>query len=271
MNEVGPLLRLEGVTKSFRSRKTGMETNAVAGVSLDVMQGECLGLVGESGSGKTTLGGIIAGIVVPDGGTVTLRDHPLYINGKYQRANWKRIQYVFQDPYTSLNPRMKVGQIVAEPLRQWKICDREESEARMAQLLSDVGLDPAVASAYPTRLSGGQRQRVAIARALAVEPDLVILDEAVSALDVTVQAQIIRLLQRLKAQSRRSLIFITHDISVVRLIAERVAVMQGGRIVEFCDVKSLQPELVKHEYTRTLLEAVPTLVGWERLDARDRR
>ena len=231
---------------------------AVNSVSFVINQGETLGLVGESGSGKTTIGRAIVRVNDPHEGSILLDgDELVGLSPKEMRPLRRKVQMVFQDPYSSLDPRQTVRQILVEPLVTHNLSlTNAQGEDRVAELLNLVGLDPAFASRYPHQFSGGQRQRIGIARALAVEPDLIICDEPISALDVSIQAQVVNLLESLKKRLGIAYLFIAHDLAVVRHISDRVAVMYLGGIVELTTSTELY-ENPRHPYTRALLSAVP--------------
>ncbi|MFN3937020.1 MAG: ABC transporter ATP-binding protein [Gemmobacter sp.] len=236
----------------------GVDTRAVRavdGVSLDIARGEVLGLVGESGCGKSTLGRIAAGILPPSSGTVTLDGAPVWQGG---RKRTTRVQTIFQDPFASLDPRMRVGETIAEGPLAHGLVTRAGARAFVAGWLTRVGLDAAYADRLPHQFSGGQRQRIAIARALAMQPDLVICDEPVASLDVSIQAQIINLFLRLRRELGLTMLFISHDLSVVRHIADRIAVMYLGRIVETGPTAQVYAAPC-HPYSRALLASVPQL------------
>jgi oligopeptide transport system ATP-binding protein len=258
-----PILEVRNLVKHFQvggglfGGPAGI-VKAVDGVSFAIHRGETLGLVGESGCGKTTTGRTILRLEQPTSGEVIFEGRNLATLSEGDlRGLRRRMQVIFQDPYSSLNPRMTVGQIIAEPLRVHGIVpDRAARAARVQELLRHAGLLPTMARRYPHELSGGQRQRVGIARALAMEPSLIICDEPVSALDVSIQAQIINLLEDLQAEFGLTYLFVAHDLSVVRHISDRVAVMYLGKIVEITDRKSLYED-PQHPYTKALLSAVP--------------
>lgn len=259
------LLRVEGLKVHFPLtggilQKTVGFVKAVDGISFSVPRGKTVGLVGESGSGKTTTGRAIARLVPVTEGTIHYEGVELcsLSNQAFQRYR-KKMQVIFQDPFGSLNPRMTIYSIIAEPLDiHFKGWSRSQKEARVADLLERVGLDPSFMQRYPHQFSGGQRQRIGIARALAVEPEFIICDEPVSALDVSVQAQIVNLLQDLQEELGLTYLFIAHDLAVVEHISDEVLVMSEGKIVEQASSEAIYSE-PQHPYTKKLLAAVPQL------------
>ena len=257
-----PLLVAQNLTKQFVLRRslTGRPTlslTAVDGVSFAIHAGETLALVGESGSGKTTVGRLVLRLIEPSAGRVLFEGRDLFaLSAAALRAFRRSAQLVFQDPYASLNPRMTVGDILAEPLALHAIVPPARRRERVAELIGTVGLDPRFARRYPHELSGGQRQRIAIARALAVEPKLIVCDEPVSSLDVSIRSQVLNLLRDLQQRLGLAYLFISHDLAVVKHIAHRVAVMNLGRIVEIADARSLFAA-PRHPYARALLSAIP--------------
>lgn len=253
MNDV--LLEVVDLKKHFREKNGVLK--AVDGISFHIKRGETLGLVGESGSGKTTTGRLILRLIEPTAGRIVFEGQDLSNLKKHEmRLVRRNIQMIFQDPYASLNPRMTVREIIAEPLIIHKVASGKELEERVNNLLDIVGLHKNHAKRLPQEFSGGQRQRIGIARALALEPKLIVCDEPISALDVSIQAQIINLLQDLQEQFNLTYLFIAHDLSVVKHIADRVAVMYLGKIVEMGDKEQIFNE-PRHPYTKALLASVP--------------
>ena len=256
------LLSVKDLKKYFPIKKglfanTVGHVKAVDGVSFDVARGEVLGLVGESGCGKTTTGRVILRLIEATAGQVLFEGKDVLALGKRDLREIRReMQIVFQDPYSSLNPRLTVGSMIEEALAIHRLASGAKAKERVAELLTLVGLSPAHARRYPHEFSGGQRQRIGVARALAVDPKLIIADEPVSALDVSIQAQILNLLKDLKKDLGLTYIFIAHDLAVVEHISDRVAVMYLGRIVELAESRALYAE-PRHPYTRALLSAIP--------------
>ena len=261
--EAAPLLSVSGLAKSFPIGRNGLlgprrTLKAVAGVDFEIRRGETLGLVGESGCGKSTVARLVARLQEPTAGEIRFDGRDvLGLSKEETRQLRRRIQIVFQDPYASLNPRMTVEEIVSEPWRVFPgILERRRWKSRVAELLSRVGLHASDAARFPHQYSGGQRQRISIARALAPNPEFIICDEPVSALDVSVQAQVINLLADLQDDFRLSYLFIAHDLSVVRHVCDRVMVMYLGRIAEVGPTRRVY-ERPTHPYTRALLASVP--------------
>jgi oligopeptide/dipeptide ABC transporter ATP-binding protein len=260
---MSPLLQVEGLTKHFRLRRDGLRRGpapllrAVDEVSFTVAAGETLGLVGESGCGKSTVGRMLVRLIEPTAGRIEFLGSDLArLSPAALRRRRRDIQIIFQDPFGALNPRMTVAEIVMEPLLIHGARPDEATRARVAALLEHVGLAAHHAGRYPHQFSGGQRQRICIARALALDPKFIVCDEAVSALDISIQAQIVNLLQDLQDEFGLAYLFIAHDLSVVKHISHRVAVMYLGKLVEIADKKSLYAT-PRHPYTQALLAAVP--------------
>ena len=250
------LVEVKNLTKHFPAAHKQV-VRAVDDVSFIIQRGETLGLVGESGCGKTTVGRCLLRLIEPTGGEIRFDGRNLTeLNQTELRGLRRSMQIIFQDPYSSLNPRMKVGQIVAEPLVVHKVGSKAEQREKVAELLSVVGLDPDYANRYPHQFSGGQRQRIGIARALALNPDFIVADEPVSALDVSVQAQVVNLLQDLQAQFGLTYLFISHGLAVVKHISSRVGVMYLGKLVELAAADDIYSQPL-HPYTQALLAAIP--------------
>ncbi|HEY8216984.1 MAG TPA: oligopeptide/dipeptide ABC transporter ATP-binding protein [Acidimicrobiia bacterium] len=250
------MLRVEDLVVEFPARN-GMTVHAVSGISLDIVEGETMGLVGESGCGKSTTGRAIVQLPPPVSGSVRLDGTELTaLEDETLRKLRPRLQMIFQDPISSLNPRRRVREIVSEGLDIWRVGDKASRKARVDEVLEAVGIDPANAGRRPHEFSGGQCQRISIARAVATEPKLIICDEPVSALDVSVQAQIINLLQDMKDRYGLTLVFIAHDLAVVKNVSDRIVVMYLGKMCEVGDPESIY-ERPSHPYTAALLAAIP--------------
>ena len=251
------IVKIRDLEKHFPVEDSDDVVRAVDGVSFDILAGETLGLVGESGCGKSTVGRCILRLYEPTGGEVWFENQNIthIANSEMQKLR-REMQIIFQDPYASLNPRLSILSTISEPLKIHGIGNKKEQKERVADLLTKVGLDPNYMFRYPHEFSGGQRQRIGIARALALNPKLIICDEPVSALDVSVQAQVVNLLQDLQAEFGLTYLFISHGLAVVEHISQRVAVMYLGKIVEVAEAKELY-ELPLHPYTKALLSAIP--------------
>jgi len=272
-NQSSALLSISAISKRFTVQRSGFDrliaritkqpvdhfVHAVSDVSLFVKRGEVLGIVGESGCGKSTLGRMIAGIYIPSDGEILLDGRPVakHSNGKLTKLTTK-VQMIHQDPFASLNPRMRVGEQIAEGPLQHGIVSHEHIDDRVSEILQQVGLDPSYADRFPHQFSGGQRQRIAIARALAMEPDVLVFDEAVASLDVSIQAQVLNLFLKLRTELNLTAIFISHDLSVVNHVCDRVAIMYLGRVVELADSKELHQQRF-HPYSEALYDAMPKL------------
>jgi oligopeptide transport system ATP-binding protein len=251
-----PVVRVENVTKHFPAG-LGASVKAVENVSLEIYPGETVGLVGESGCGKSTLGRLITQLLPVTSGNVFFDGTDLTrLSGEKLRQQRKQLQMIFQDPFASLDPRMTVGDIIAEPLENFGLLRGRDKDQRVQELLKVVGLNPYFNNRYPHEFSGGQRQRIGIARALALKPKLIVADEPISALDVSIQAQIINLMEDLQKEFQLTYLFIAHDLSVVRHISDRVMVMYLGKIVEVADSVEIYRN-PRHPYTKALLSAIP--------------
>ncbi len=273
-SEGKPLLQVQGLAKHFpvqrnifekitvkrgRLRLLNQVVHAVNGVSLEIHRGETLALVGESGCGKSTLAKTLLGLHRPTAGTIWYEGHEISgLTGYRRRPFQKRIQMIFQDPFSSLNPRKKVMDIIGQPMKIHGLAKGQQIRERVLELLAKVGMDPAFASRYPHQFSGGQRQRIGIARALAAQPELVIADEPISALDVSIQAQILNLMIEMQEEFDLTYLFVSHDLSVVRHIGMRVAVMYLGFIVETAETEDIFAD-PRHPYTQLLFSAIPSL------------
>lgn len=256
-DQVAPLLEIENVVVRYRGRRGG-EVRALDGVSLSVQEGATVGLVGESGSGKTTLGRAVLGLSTVAGGTIRFAGRDITHATRQERRELSRdIQVVFQDPYGSLNPTKTIGRTIAEPLRLQHYLDQSAVRRRVAEVLDQVGLPASAADRHPVEFSGGQRQRIAIARSLAVRPRLIICDEPVSALDLSIQAQILNLFNDLKSALGVSYLFISHDLGVVRYIADEIVVLHLGRVAESGHSEAIFTNPAQ-DYTKRLLAAVST-------------
>jgi oligopeptide transport system ATP-binding protein len=256
------LVEISELRRQF-TQKNGLfgtvsKVNAVNDVTLNVVQGEVLALVGESGSGKSTLGRLVARLDTPTSGDIRYKGEPVAaLKGRELRQFRRHVQMIYQDPFSSLNPHMRIRSMLAEPLKIHNLVQgRHQTDARIEQLMSAVGLSPTLADRFPHEFSGGQRQRLSIARALAVEPEFIVADEAVSALDVSTQAQVVNLLSKLKREFRLTVLFISHNLAVVQNVADRVAVLYLGRLLELAPTSDLFRRPL-HPYTRSLLSAIP--------------
>jgi oligopeptide/dipeptide ABC transporter ATP-binding protein len=268
-----PFIAVESVSKRFDQRISlgdqiagalgslveKRPVRAVQDVSLGIACGEVLGLVGESGCGKSTLGRMIAGILPPTSGTVSIDGAPVMTAGARPRKRTTRVQMIFQDPYASLDPRMRVGDAIAEGPIVHRLVARSDAASYVGGWLQKVGLEPGAAQRYPHQFSGGQRQRIAIARALAMRPDVLVCDEPVASLDVSIQAQVLNLFLKLRRELSLTMVFISHHLGVVRHVSDRVAIMYLGRIVEIGPASTIY-ESAQHPYTKALLASVPQLV-----------
>ncbi len=252
----GPLVRVSDLKVHFPLDKQRV-VKAVDGVSLDILAGETLGLVGESGCGKSTLGRAILRLVEPTGGHVYFGDVDIAtLSGRKLQRERRRMQMIFQDPYAALDPRMTVGQIIAEPIETFRLAQGEQKRQRILELMKTVGLSARFINRYPHEFSGGQQQRIGIARALAANPDFIVADEPISALDVSIQAQILNLIERLQQERHLTYLFISHDLRAIRHASRRVAVMYLGKVVELADARTAYADPLM-PYTKALISAVP--------------
>lgn len=258
-----PILQVENLRTYFPIqrglfRRTTGFVRAVDGVTFDLLPGETIGIVGESGCGKSTLLRSIVGLIKPSSGTIQLDGNPLTASPRHNRQILRDMQMVFQNPYASLNPKATIGSIIREPLEVLQLLSKDKWNARVNELLQMVGLNPDDTMKFPHQFSGGQRQRIGIARALACSPRLLLLDEPVAALDVSIQAQVLNLLSDLQQDLGLTYVFVSHDLAVVRYLSTRILVLRHGRMIEMADTEELFANPL-HPYTRTLLAAVPTL------------
>jgi peptide/nickel transport system ATP-binding protein/oligopeptide transport system ATP-binding protein len=257
-----PLIHLRDLVKQFPVtggifQRQVATVDAVSGVTMDIRHGETIGLVGESGCGKSTLGRMLVRLLEPTSGSIEFDGQDItHLKGKALKPFRKRVQIIFQDPFSSLDPRTQVGNSISEGLRIHGMGNKDERQERVNRILDLVGLEPSAAGRYPHEFSGGQRQRIGLARALVLEPEFVVADEPVSALDVSVQAQVLNLLKELQSELNLTLLFIAHNLAVVEHISDRVAVMYLGRVVEFTDRDSLYARPL-HPYTQALMSAIP--------------
>ncbi len=266
------LLQIKDLSKSFKvgSRKLGVpaqQLHALSHVDLEVYRGETLGIIGESGCGKSTLGRCIVGLHTPTSGELMFEGSPLSFSGPQGKGLRRKIQMIFQDPYSSLDPRKTCGKIVEEPMVIHKtVEDRAQREERVRELMGVVGLDAQHVHRFPHEFSGGQRQRINIARALSLSPDLLVCDEPVSALDVSIQAQVLNLFGKLQKEFGLTYVFISHDLSVIRHISDRIAIMYLGQVVELCGAEGIYDSPL-HPYTQALLSAIPPASPFEKKKA----
>ncbi len=263
MNNQEPILKIRGLSKDFeiKSKKVlekSQTLHALTDVNLDVYRGETLGIIGESGCGKSTLGRCIVQLHTPTSGTIEYEGKDIFkMKGEERKSLRRNIQMIFQDPYSSLDPRRTAAYSVAEPLRVHGIIkDRDELDAKVIELMQEVGLDLQHLQRYPHEFSGGQRQRINIARAISLNPKVIVCDEPVSALDVSIQAQVINLFKRLQREYGLTYVFISHDLGIIKYISDRIAIMYLGRVVELCAADAIYSNPL-HPYTKALLSAIP--------------